>query len=198
MVRKIITLSLLLNFLVIFDSAWGEEQPIIKEKSESKALHWSLGATLIPVAVALVGDTIVTVVDHNQNTSENPPAFSVACLIFVGWPGIIVGPSTGHWYAGNSRRGNKTLILRSLLTFFSLNALVAGGIIGFGGNDLPANMLFGTSAVLAGGVLASAVYDIVTAPKSARIYNEKFKQQAFFAQPIALKDKYFLLAGYAF
>ena len=180
------------------NSAWGEEQPVIQEKSESKALYWSLGATLIPVAVAIIGDTMVTVVDRIQNTSESD-SICVGFSMVIGWPvGIVIGPSAGHWYAGNEKRGLKSIALRTGLSILSASAFGAGAFVRFGGNDLPANILFGASAVFAGGVLTSAVYDIVTAPKSARLYNEKLKQQSFFIQPIASKGKYHILAGYVF
>jgi len=181
------------------NSAWGEEQPVIQEKSESKALYWSLGATLIPVAVAIIGDTMVTVVDRIQNTSESD-SICVGFSMVIGWPvGIVIGPSAGHWYAGNDSRGFNSFLLRTGLSVLSVSAFMAGAFVKFGGNDVPANTFFGASAVFAGGALTSAVYDIVTAPKSARLYNEKRKnQQSFFVQPIASKNKYHLLAGYVF
>ena len=97
----------------------------------------------------------------------------------IGWPvGIVIGPSAGHWYAGNTKRGLTSFAMRAGLSILSVSALVAGGIVGFGGNDLATHSLFGASAVFAGGVLTSAVYDIVTAPKSARLYNEKRKNHS--------------------
>jgi hypothetical protein len=180
MIKKFFKLSLIfILFIPIFidGKAMLEEnfkREIKKTKSETTALYWSLGATLIPIALGF---------KLEENVGDK--AFIVVTL------GLIVGPSAGHFYAEQMKRGLKSTGLRLGLSVITLIALgqasgSGGGIYGYPSSGM------GIIALGAGIVaVGSAVYDIFTAPRSARKHNELIKKtgNVYFIPKIDIKEE---------
>ncbi len=130
------------------------------EKSPTTATVVSVGATVAPILVgAASGDA------------------SSAVLLMGG--GLLLGPSAGHWYAGEA--GWRGLAIRS--AGFATMALViddvGGCLIGDGGEEGKncdrANTAF---MVGAGMTIAGVLYDIGTAGSAARRHNTRTVQIA--------------------
>lgn len=126
-------------------------------KSPMVALAWSVAGTLLPTAVGLATVT----------TGENKPT-ELSLLV----TGIYVGPSLGHFYANRPGRAARGVLLRTAILGLSLLALTQTGVCLEScapgeQNDEVAVVLVGTALTA-----ASAVFDIVTAPGSARQYNK--------------------------
>ena len=130
----------------------GQEQAGPR-KSSSSAFLWSLGGTLVPWAV------IVAV------SSDSSPA---PALLATG--GIVVGPSLGHFYAGRPGRAWKGVGIR-----LGALAVITAGIASCFRDLFEADCGGGASLALVGSGLfiASSVYDIATAPASARRFNRE-------------------------
>jgi len=80
-------------------------------KTPSTALTWSLGTTLIPT---LVGARIM---QSTGDESGNRIGFVLVAI------GMGIGPSTGHIYAGQTKRGIVTAVLRLGLGIVALATL---------------------------------------------------------------------------
>ncbi len=125
------------------------------EKSTTVALGWALGSTIIPTAGGLV-------------ISGLPGG--VLCLY-----GVLIGPSTGHFYAHQWNRGFTTVEIRTAIAGIgALASLAAFGELMSDDDD------DGTSVgVIAGITLAcvtsTIIYDIVTTPSSVCTYNGSLK-----------------------
>ncbi len=86
-------------------------------RSPATATAWSLAATTI-----LVGLGILMASVNGWNTNQNTLGLGIATVGL----GVLVGPSTGQWYAGQSGRGWTTLAIRvvaSLVGFAALTQL---------------------------------------------------------------------------
>lgn len=129
----------------------------MERKSPTRALLYSLGGTVGPTAAGLLaGDSFGGVV----------------ILLGVG-----LGPAAGHFYAGDSRQawigtglravGSGVFVVGAASEVAEACLLCSEPSSTENGSDVNAAMIGG--ALLAGG---SALYDIVTAPGSAREYNE--------------------------
>ncbi len=137
------------------------EQPDPELKSGSSALLYSLLGTALPVGVGLAAAT------GNEGPNASP---APGLLVFSG---AIFGPSLGHFYAGRPGRALGGIGLRVL----GGAGMVAGFAMSWdrasdsaGGGDV----LFGAGAAL---WIGSAVWDIASAPHSARVQNEKARKQ---------------------
>jgi hypothetical protein len=120
------------------------------ERSESTALLWSFLATAVPVAVSA------------------PSAFSEsgsqgAAWVFLG--SLVVGPSLGHFYADRSGRALLGLGIRTAAIVGLVGATTISWDNQSTGGDALALVSLGIGAV-------SVVWDIASAPASARRYNE--------------------------
>ncbi len=83
-------------------------------KSESTALLWSLGATLVPTALGL-GLASAGGWNDNQGT--------LGVGLVVASAGVLMGPSAGHWYAEQYGRGALSMFLRIGIAGLGLLAL---------------------------------------------------------------------------
>jgi len=121
-------------------------------KSPQTAFLLSLGATVIPYAIA------------GATYSDNQDPKLAAWAIFF-------GPAVGHFYAGNSNQAWKGIGIRA-------GVAVAATAVGFSsctGNNFDDDWDCGSTVFAIGGlvILASDIYDIATAGRSAREHNAK-------------------------
>jgi hypothetical protein len=140
-------------------------------KSPSKALSLSLVSTGVPLIIGL-----------GLAVADAPaPADTYSAILILG--GVVVGPSVGHFYAGNTGHGVLTIGLRSvglaggtlglyLWAIAEVENVESVGALGI--------IIFVPSAAL---MLGSAVYDIATASGAARKYNEKKRLSRFSIGP---------------
>ena len=136
-------------------------QPQGEELSETTALLLSLGGTaaswtLVGVAVAM---------DNNGNRT----AANIGALGLVG---TFFAPSFGHWYARSFL--SRGLGLRAAGVSTELLAFMVLVVEGVTGQD---NSRLAEGIAIAGAALyvAGTIDDIVTAPGSARRYNQRFQ-----------------------
>jgi len=130
-------------------------------KSPAAALAWSLAGTTAPTAIGVV---LVL-----ASGGDGSPAQAGGGLIFAGG---LVGPSLGHFYAGRSGRGAATIGLRILLVTGTAAALTKACIYCYPSTrHSEAAALLGLAGL--GLTAASVIYDVATAPGSARRYNER-------------------------
>jgi hypothetical protein len=133
--------------------------PPQEPRSEETALLWSLGGTAVPIAagVALV-------------TSQQQGAGG-----FLIVTGVVIGPSLGHYYAGRPGRGLATIGLRAVVPVVTV--LVMGAVCSRNGGSLfdqgcsQGSAGPGVALLGLGLEAASIIYDIASAPASARRYN---------------------------
>ncbi len=129
--------------------------PAPGRKSEVLAVGLSLGATLIPCTIG-----------YSVESEENNVGFWSLIV-----PGITIGPSVGHFYANQWKRGLTTAGLRL--------GILGAGIIWFHLATESDGSLWDRfdDAVIIGGATAialgaHALYDIAAAQESAKKYNE--------------------------
>jgi hypothetical protein len=128
----------------------GDPKSSFSERSESKALLLSLLATAVPAALSA----------YAISESEGSEG---ASLVLLG--SLVVGPSLGHFYAGKPGRALLGMGIRSAALFGLAGAVaMSWDEESAGGNTLAVASL-GIGA-------ASIVWDIASAPASARRYNE--------------------------
>lgn len=123
-----------------------------ERKSPALALGLSLGGTAVP----LLASTLET------------DAHDKAGLWVVG---LGLGPSLGNAYAENRTRVTRALKIRGIGASVMGTGLVLGVASVFGG-ERAWNVARGVMGVGLGTVAAGAVYDIATAPLSAKEFNE--------------------------
>jgi hypothetical protein len=75
-----------------------------QRKHLDSALLWSLGATAVPIYAGIEAD-------------KNGEGFLAGLLIMTG---VIIGPSAGHFYAEQEKRGILTISLRASIAIVSL------------------------------------------------------------------------------
>jgi hypothetical protein len=135
--------------------------PLPGEKSPGIALSLSLGVTVGSYVLAVAGE---------ETQSDG--------LSTVGALGIFLGPTVGHWYAGKGWTDGLTLRLAGL------GAVMVGVILlldcGFEGScsdgeESPAAIVM---VLGAGAYVGGTIYDIATAPGSARAYNARLRERA--------------------
>jgi hypothetical protein len=125
---------------------------------------WSAGATLVPCLSAyLIRGTI--------------PNYLVVMQL-----GLIVGPSAGHFYAGQWRRGLSTSGLRLGITALGLGTAYVVAVVAAVSNDSDYSLdpddfgkfvpAFTLAIITEAIVIIHGIYDITTAPNSVRKYNE--------------------------
>jgi hypothetical protein len=127
-------------------------------KSESTATTYSIGGTVVPI---LAGAAVASV--DTRDTGGG----GAAVLILSGY---IAGPSAGHFYAGRPGRALLGVGIRSAALVGVAYALTDA--LDEEGDSSP---LFGTVCLLGG--VSSMLIDMGDAAKSARIHNEKIRQQ---------------------
>ena len=121
-------------------------------KSEGAALAWSLGGTLGPIGAGLL----------LALPSDGAVGGGVALFL----AGSIVGPSLGHFYANHPGRGAVGIAVRTGAGLATLWGIRCGFTEAYC-NSEPAFGYVGLAVAL-----VSIIYDVGTAPASARRYNK--------------------------
>jgi hypothetical protein len=136
-------------------------------RSETGALMFSFLGTAVPVVVGYERIRLA-----NLKSDES----AAGALLVLG--GLVIGPSLGHFYAGEPGRASFGIGLRVL----SLAGLAGAAAVSW------ENESTGSEALAIGFLgLGSAVViaDIAGAPKSARRHNQKLRENALRLQPVA-------------
>ena len=133
------------------------------EKSGSTAFLSSFLAT------GILGGAAIIV---NQSTGDRDHQSDVASMTALGITAYLAGPSIGHFYAGQTGRAWLGIGLRGLIGLGCTAALVTL-VDEDSANDQEA---LGATLLVAGA--GAVVIDIVTAPRSARIHNEKARRMS--------------------
>lgn len=80
----------------------GRLHSAMRERSPAKAFLWSFGGTVIPTVLGGAVGSIVGASDSKMGSAADAMATSLMLS------GMFLGPSAGHWYAGQTSRGVKT------------------------------------------------------------------------------------------
>jgi hypothetical protein len=158
-------------------------------KSPTTAVYWSMGSMVLPSVPLIVTSTV-------GETHEFLGATGIVLCI----TGVIVGPSAGHFYAGDYMRGFGGIGLRAgiaglgflgvVKTYTSDSDDMAKAIIG--------TVIAGTAGI---GILASGIYDIWTCPDAVYKYNQSISNSGglYLSPEINITEKsYGLTLGYSF
>lgn len=182
--QKII--ALVIPFVLLSGGLYHiEAQELKKPKSEKTAIMWSAGATLVPCLGAyLLRGTL-------------PNYLAVVEL------GLIVGPSAGHFYAGQWRRGLSTSGLRLGIAAIGLGtAYVIASVSNDGDYSLDPDdfgrfvPVFALAIITEAIVIIHGIYDITTVPNSVRKYNGSIgvMNRLYFMPRIDTKNKSYRLS----
>jgi membrane associated rhomboid family serine protease len=128
------------------------------EKSGRTAFLYSFLATGILGGAAMIVKSSTGDQDHQSD---------VATTTALGITAYLAGPSIGHFYAGETRRAWIGVGLRGVIGLGFAAALVTLA------DEDPENDLSALGVGLVAAAGGAMVVDIVTAPRSARIHNEK-------------------------
>lgn len=112
-------------------------------------------------------DTTKIGVSSERKSSGRALLYSVGgtvLLLPAGGVGVVIGPAVGHFYAANSQQARAGIAIRT----GGAGAVGIGGVWALGAPRVGWGLLTGGALVVAG----SALYDIVTAPRSAHEYNK--------------------------
>jgi hypothetical protein len=145
------------------------------QKSPSAARTWALTGTLLGAGLLTTG----IVGDQGE-------------LALMGLIGITIGPSFGHFYAGDNGQAWGQIGLRvgamGVMFAGALSALFDCGL--FGDSECEpsviTNVLLGGGLVLASG---SAVYSVYDAPRAARRHNARQQRLMLMPAPITGPDR---------
>jgi hypothetical protein len=173
MSRKFLGLILALFLLIpslakaesMFERNFEREQKGLK--SEGLAFTMSLAATAVPI---VLGSTALT-----ENTGNEVRVNGNLALPLIS-TGLFLGPSIGHFYAGQTKRGLQGIAIR--LGIVAAAAGITFTIVRNEPSDIGGQIVGG--AMIAGGIISSlhGIYDIFTTPSSVRKYNESLKNKA--------------------
>lgn len=174
--------------LFVFCVSYTCEGETMKLKSPTAAMYWSLGSMILP--------SLPLAISSSVSSDVMMPTGIGLCVT-----GVIVGPSVGHFYAGNYMRGFASMGLRA--------GIAGAGILGIAkfytteyDKEMEAAIICTAIAGVACiGILASGIYDIWTCPNSVEEYNKSIqKYGGFYLAPrINLIDEsYGLTLGYSF
>lgn len=122
-------------------------------KSEGAALAWSLGGTLGPVGAGLL------------IALPSDGAVGIGVGLFLA--GSIVGPSLGHFYANHPGQGAVGIAIRTGAGLATLWGIRCGYTEAYCESQ-PAFAYVGLAVAF-----VSIIYDVSTAPASARRYNQR-------------------------
>lgn len=181
---------LVLLLLFVFCVTYGNEGEIPELKNPTTAVGYSFCSTILP-SVPLI--LCAGFGDGNESLAVGSFILTVS--------GIIIGPSAGHFYAGNTKRGFMSAGFRAVSSgaFIISGGALLGSVSGSRfGNE-------GTYAVIAivSGVatVGSVIFDIWTCPNSVGKYNRSVQDyRGFYLSPeIDIKDEsYGLSLSYRF
>ena len=114
-------------------------------------------------SVVLCAVSIKDIEIYPESGEDNSPALAT---LAIGSFGLVIGPGLGHIYAGNKRQ----FWIGSGLRLLAVGGVCTGFAVGTSPNAVE-NAFYGCAAVY----LISAIYDVSTAARSARKYNQKHR-----------------------
>jgi hypothetical protein len=157
-------LVLLMLFACCVSYAYEGEMPELK--NSATAALFSMGATFLPTIPFWIS---------LDNENYNESLFWGSLIISVS--GIVIGPSVGHFYAGNTKRGLMSAGLRTVSTGAFLWS--SGGLLGVAHDVNFGNEELYLWVALASGIttFGSIVFDIWTCPNSVEKYNKSIRDQ---------------------
>ena len=144
--------------------------------SPNKALAWSLGWTLAPIAAgaAIWSMQKPTVHTTTYYTSTEDPNRTLPLVLIA--TGVIIGPSVGYFYGDCDDRGSNGIVIRGLLVGATVAAAsIAGqsqhssGFMDFSG--LEAAMIAGS--IGCGIILIDSIYDLCVVRKNVQSQNNR-------------------------
>jgi hypothetical protein len=160
---KILVATALAAALVIPRTALADEDEPAP-RSPTTALELSLGGVLIPAALLAVGAELSTArVDRSDIGGP---------IAVVGLAGLLIAPSLGEIYAGNTwSRGATTRVAGLALT--TVGGLIFASNLNRADASASATGAVGGAVVVAGlgAVVAGIAFDVVDAPQAARDAN---------------------------
>lgn len=181
---------LVLLLLFVFCVTYGNERESLELKSPTTASLYSLGATLLPAIPAWI-----------FLDSGNYNEFLFWGCFISSVSGIVIGPSVGHFYAGNTKRGFMSAGFRTVSTGVFLWSGY-GFLRVVSDLDFENTGLYFWTAVVSGIVTTgSIVFDLWTCPNSVEKYNRSVSgYRGFYLSPeIDIKDEsYGLSLSYRF
>lgn len=183
---KKICLVLMLCGLISASALCQEHTRPLMPKDEATAFRKSFMWTFIPVTIG--GGLVLKGVQGNMH--GNAQIAFIAAGASVGGLGLLIGPAVGHIYAERPHpmSGMGLRILAGVIG--GAGTAGVGIAASFGDTDLSAIIPIAT--VTGAVIMASAIYDIGTAGRSARRYNERnglanwHLQPQYFAQQEAM------------
>jgi hypothetical protein len=150
------------------------------QKSSSTAISYSIGATILPSV------PLMLCAWHG-----NPEESLIVGSFILSASGVIIGPSMGHFYAGNTGRGFKSIGFRTISggAFFLSSLAFLSNVYGenFEHVELYAAISIASGICTAGSIL----FDIFTCPSSVEKYNESILNHGglYFTPEIDLSSK---------
>jgi hypothetical protein len=184
---KILVLLMLFVFYVPYNC--GAEDS--KLKNPATAIGYSIGATLLPSIPTLI----------SLYSSEEGEVYVPVTSLALSLAGIIVGPSAGHFYAGNRKKGMSSIGFRSICFGVGALTLLAGGAFMLANMDADPTFFFMVATSSGIAIAGSAILDILTCPNSVREHNQSVRgyNGIYLTPEIDLKYKnYGLSLGYKF
>ena len=157
---KILLTAVALTFLLHVNVAAADSTSTASPKSKRTALTHSLLWTIVPVAVGVA---------MMSNKHSDPLGAGVASL------GLVLGPGTGHAYAGEMRRFWGGAAIRGLVISSSvlLTAAIVKNSSEDGWQEGLSKFMLALGVVGIGGTVCvvSAIHDIATVSRSVDKYN---------------------------
>jgi len=179
--KKSIFVLCLLPYFILSPCNASEKKVLKKFKSPKLAIAYSLFNTTIP--------TIAGMYLYQKNESG----------LWAVFYGVTIGPSIGNIYAKDYKRGFFGIGIRLFSELMIASSSIGKGIrlAGGDGSNYDSGMTH-TQKVLTGVIIGSAIYNIVTAPKSAREFNMRQKNVYFFPEINIPKREVSLMACFSF
>jgi len=169
---------------------YGNDREPIELKNSGNAVGASLAGAFLPSLPLLA-----------CATGHDVDGYMVAGSVVLSLSGFIIGPSVGHFYAGNSARGKQSMGLRTVFALVGVGGTFMG-LANLQHEDFDAAKAGATIAIASGiCILGSSAYDIITCPQSVEKYNQSIRDQGslYFSPEIDLKNEsYGLSISYRF
>jgi hypothetical protein len=196
---KIIIILLTVLVLAFYGSTSAQDKTSFnsnyKPKSERKTLMWSVSGTVLPVATGLgilftdkdkIKRSYNAYTDKWYTYRESPnPTLPIVLLC----SGIIIGPSLGYFYGGESDYGWKGIAIRSTTCLGALiGAEMASQETGEVWNGW--SVWSGVFFICSGVALVNSITDITKVRGAIREHNQFIRETA-----ISLTPKYFADSG---
>jgi hypothetical protein len=153
-------------------SATTSEVSSLTSASPTSTEHEKSGRTAFLssfLTTAVLGTAAVLV---KTNTGDQDHQSAIGTTTALGIAAYLAGPSIGHFYAGRSGRAWAGIGVRGLIGL-GFTAAAASTIDEDSNNDQDA--LLGALLIAGAGAM---VFDIVTAPHSAQVHNEKVRRMS--------------------